>query len=267
MAQFKNVMEVFKLLDNSNCRKCNKQTCLAFAGAVFQGQAVLSECPRLSADIIEKYGDRKNTFRQEQEQENLTIIEELRAQVAACDLEKRAGILGDPYKNGRITLKILGKPFSVDTTGAVFTDIHVNSWVLVPVYHYILSSKGRLPVERWVPLRELPSGEDWYRFFEHRCERSVKKIADTHPMFFENIIRLFNGREVSPHYDADISLVIHPLPRLPVLICYQHPEEGLDSSLHLFFDETAEDNLPISSIYSLVAGMAFMFEKLALTHA
>ena len=37
MAQPKNAMEIFQLLDKSNCRECGKKTCLAFAGAVYQG--------------------------------------------------------------------------------------------------------------------------------------------------------------------------------------------------------------------------------------
>ncbi len=53
MSRFNNVMEIFKLLDKSNCRECFEPTCLAFAGAVFKGQKHLGECPRLSADIIE----------------------------------------------------------------------------------------------------------------------------------------------------------------------------------------------------------------------
>jgi CO dehydrogenase/acetyl-CoA synthase gamma subunit (corrinoid Fe-S protein) len=45
MGEFKNTMDVFKLLEKTNCRKCNKPTCLAFEAAVFQGQIALSECP------------------------------------------------------------------------------------------------------------------------------------------------------------------------------------------------------------------------------
>ena len=31
MAQFNNLMEILQLLDKSNCKKCNKPTCMAFA--------------------------------------------------------------------------------------------------------------------------------------------------------------------------------------------------------------------------------------------
>ena len=33
MSQFNTVMDVFKLLEKSNCLKCNEKTCLAFAVA------------------------------------------------------------------------------------------------------------------------------------------------------------------------------------------------------------------------------------------
>ncbi|MBW2053577.1 MAG: Fe-S cluster protein, partial [Deltaproteobacteria bacterium] len=35
---------------------------------------------------------------------------------------------------------------------------------------------------------------------------------------------------------------------------------------HIFFDETAEDNLRIESIFALGTGLVRMFEKIALTH-
>jgi hypothetical protein len=56
------------------------------------------------------------------------------------------------------------------------------------------------------------------------------------------------------------------MPRLPVLICYWRPEDGLESSSHIFFDVTAEDNLEMECIYMLCAGLVTMFEKFAQTH-
>jgi len=36
--------------------------------------------------------------------------------------------------------------------------------------------------------------------------------------------------------------------------------------LNLFFDTTADKNLPVENIYTLTTGLAHMFEKLAATH-
>lgn len=44
------------------------------------------------------------------------------------------------------------------------------------------------------------------------------------------------------------------------------PEDGFESNLNLFFDSTADDNLPIESIYALGTGLVRMFEKISLRH-
>jgi Domain of unknown function (DUF3786)/Putative Fe-S cluster len=266
MTKFNTTMDVFKLLEKTNCRKCNQPTCLAFAAAVFQGRASLSECPFIDEETLKLYGGKKEKYESKPEQAYLKVMAQLKETIRQTDLASRADILGGKFSKGRLTLKIFGKDFSVDTAGDIFTDIHVNHWIAPPVINYILSGKGLALTGTWVPFRELETATDWSRFFEHQCVNRFKKIADANPSFFEDIIELFNGKPVENHYAADISLIIKPLPLLPVLICYNHPEEGLESDLNLFFDTTADKNLPIENIYTLTTGLANMFEKLAVTH-
>ncbi|MCP4147099.1 MAG: DUF3786 domain-containing protein, partial [bacterium] len=97
-------------------------------------------------------------------------------------------------------------------------------------------------------------------------EKPLKKVADNYTGLFNDVLELFNGKKVENHYDSDISLVLHPLPKVPVLICYWEPEDGLASDLNLFFDSTAEDNLNIEALYTLGVGLTMMFEKITLRH-
>jgi len=165
-----------------------------------------------------------------------------------------------------LTIKILGKDFSVDSKGNLSSDIHIHPWVTIPVLSYIIESAGMPISGEWVPLRELKNGKTWYRLFGQRCEKPLKRVADTYTDLFEDLIHIFNGRPVENHYSSDISLVLYPLPKVPILICYWKPEDGLESSLNIFFDSTAEDNLNIESIYALGTGLVGMFEKIALRH-
>ena len=265
MSQLNNTMEIFKLLDKSNCGECNKPTCLAFAASVFNGQQQLDECPRLEEDIIVRYGGRtadRITLEQEQEQ----AIEVLKGKIAAVDFSLSVERLGASFSNGKLTVRCLGKDFSVDKEGNITTDLHVHLWIAIPVFNYIIGCAG-VPVSgKWVPLRELEGGKNWYRLFGQRCEKPLKKVADTYTDLFEDMIHIFNGRQVENHYASDISLVLYPLAKVPVLICYWKPEDGLESSLNIFFDSTAEDNLNIESIYILGTGLVRMFEKIALRH-
>ena len=259
-------MEIFQLLNKSNCKECKEATCLAFAAAVFQGRRSIHECPDLDQSIVEQYCDREHTGAKI-DQELEKALAELKISLKKVDFSKAAQRLGGVYRGGKLTFKILGKDFSVDSEGKFYTDIHVHSWITGPFLNYILNGKGRPVSGSWVPLRELPSGRDWDRFFVQRCEKPIKNVADTHTEFFDDMIHLFSASHVEPIQDSDISVVLYPLPLVPILICYWRPEDGLESDLHIFFDETAEFNLNIDFIYTLGAGLAQMFEKLSYRHA
>ena len=265
MTQFKNVMEIFNLLDKSNCRKCNEKTCLAFAAAVFQGQKQLDQCPLLESNIITKYeGNAAKQTSMERDQDR--ALEELKNRIATIDLASSAQRLDGVFLNKKLTLKIFGKDFSVDSQGNFYSDIHVNPWVTLPVFSYILHSNGNPVSGTWMPFRELKNGKMRAGLFRQMCEIPLKKVADTYTELFRDMILIFNGKKVEKHYEADISLVLHPLPKVPILICYWEPEDGLESSLNLFFDSTVEEHLPIEAVNSLGTGLTRMFQKIALRH-
>ena len=265
MAQFANVMEVLALLDKSNCRKCGEKTCMAFAAAVLTGKRMLSKCPVVSPEDCARYGEqtaRKNYLEEESEK----VFSEMREALADIDYEKRAEQIGGTYRDGRIGLKIMGKEFFVDQQGNAYTDIHVNPWIQMSALSYIINSKALPLSSNWVPLRELPSGQDWYRLFGQGAEKLLKKVADAYPDLFADLVRMFSGTQIEDQFKSDVAVVLWPLPMVPMLICYWKAEEGMESALGLFFDATGEDNLGIKGLYSLGVGFASMIEKLGKQH-
>ena len=261
----KNAMEIFKLLDKSNCRECGEKTCLAFAGAVFRGQKTIDQCPRLDPEVVKRFsGDSDDTNTLDANREEFLAM--VKQKMAGVDLVSAAERTGGRAENGRLTLKILGKDFSVDGQGNLYSDIHVNPWVAAPFFDYVINGQGAAPTGQWVSFRELKHGTDRYPLFQKRCEEAMKQVADTYTDLFDDVVHLFSGRQVDRQFQSDISVVLHPLPKVPVMICYWRPDEGLGSSLNIFFDETADRNLDIGSVFSLGAGLTLMFQKLALRH-
>ena len=157
MAEFQNAMEIFKLLNKSNCRECNEATCLAFAAAVFQGRKQLDQCPDLSPEIINQYSDTA-TQPKANDIDFEASMALLQKQIEEVDLAQIAHQVGGVYAKDKLTLKILGKDFSIDAKGNISTDIHVHPWVAGPVFDYILKGGGPGTNGQWVPLRELPGG-------------------------------------------------------------------------------------------------------------
>lgn len=265
MAQFKNAMEVFKLLPGTNCRKCMVPTCLAFAVAAFKGDRPLRDCPYLAGSIREQYeGQSPNWVIKEQEYQK--ALEPLKREVSTIDFASAAGRLGAALSGDRLVIRSLGKEFQVSPDGSVISACHVHAWITVPLLNYIVSCSGDTPSGKWVPFRELKDGVTWGPLFADQFETPLKHVADANPDLFETMIQVFNGRPEPSPIDADISIALQPLPRLPILICYWKPDDGLESFLKVLVDTTAENNLNIESIFILCVGLMRMFAKVADSH-
>ncbi len=265
MQQPKHAMEIFQLLDKSNCRQCGEKTCLAFAGAVFRGQRRMSECPTLDPGIVARYEANPDSP-DDSEQNPDEYLKRLKSEILGIDLAQAAERAGARLVGNRLTLEVLGKEFSVDADGNLFTGIHINPWVAVPLLTYLLYGQGRPVTGNWVSFRELKDGAERYPLFRKRCEEPMKRVADLHTGLFDDMVHIFNGNQVQKQFESDIAVVLHPLPKVPLMVCYWLPEDGLQSSLNLFFDDTADSNLDIGSIFTLGVGLAQMFQKLAQRH-
>lgn len=258
-----NAMQIFTHLDKSNCRKCGEKTCLAFAGAVFTGRKAIDACPTLEPELKKSFGP---SGAADQTITTEDYVVELKKQLASLDFPTAAKRSGAILKNGWICTKIMGKEFRVNKDGQFSSDIHITPWITGPFLSYILHGKGLEPTGNWITYREVKGGRERYGLFQQRTEADMRKVADAYPDLFRDMVEIFQGRKVEDQFEADISVVLLPLPKVPVMICYWLPDDGLESSLNIFFDETVDDNLGNDGIYSICAGLTTMFEKLAERH-
>ena len=265
MAQLSTNMDVLKILPKTNCRDCGLTTCLMFSVAVIQGQKTLDQCPHIDPEVLAQYwvaAEKRPTLEEDSEK----ALQRMRKAYSGLDLAQRAEIIGGEYDGEKITVNMLGKPFHVDNDGFLASNCHINMWLTVPLLSYVMECQGRDIQNQWVPMRDLPDGADWAKLFNQRCEKPFKTVVDNYTGLFEYMIDIFEAEPAPGSFDSDIAVVVNPLPKLPMLICYWKPDDGMESDLNLFFDSTASYNLPISAIYTLGVGMLTMFEKIAQTH-
>jgi len=266
MSRLRTPLEVYKLLPRSNCGECPPRTCMAFAAAVIKQEAQLSGCPRLDKKIISEYSgkiDRQVNLESVQQEQ----LKKLQKKIRTIELPSRVECLCGRVNDSSLVISCLGRDFEVDAQGTVRSQCHTHAWFSLPLLDYVVNCTGAEVTGNWVPLRELPSGQTWSRLFEQRCEKPLKQIADRHAALFEDLISMFSAVSSFNDFNADISVVLYPLPRVPILICYWKPEEDMESKLHVFFDESAEKNLPIDSLFTLGTGIAMMLQKIMLKHS
>ncbi len=265
MIQLTNAMEIFKVLPRTNCRDCRVPTCLAFAAAVFKGEQRLENCPHVNRTTLEIVSVQNSDSRTLEREEEIALAH-LRRKIGSIDLASSAERLGASFSGETLTIKLLGKDFHVDSRGNITSDCHVHGWITIPLLNYVISCSGKPVSGNWIPFRELKNGATWAPLFGQRCEKPLKQVADAHTDLFEHMVHIFSAKRAPNAFNSDIAVILHPLPRIPMLICFWKPDDSMESSLNVFFDDTAEDNLIVDSIYRLAAGLVLMFEKIAVTH-
>ncbi|HMK56417.1 MAG TPA: DUF3786 domain-containing protein [Dissulfurispiraceae bacterium] len=265
MSQLKNPLEIYKLLPKSNCGQCSIRTCMAFAAAVLMGEKQLSDCPHIStgdpglksAEIITHKSIARNREK---------VVEGLRKKVSGMDLLSSAERLGASIVGDSLVIKCLGKDFFIDSKGNITSDYHTHSWMTFILLDYILHDAGDSLSGQWIPFRELKKGIGMAPLFEQLCEKPLKRMADSNPDLFKDLIYIFSADRTTNMFSSDISLILYPLPKVPMLICYWEQDGDIESSLHVFFDSTVENRLSIDAIHALGTGLAVMFEKVVSKH-
>ena len=265
MAQVRSPLGIYKLLPQTNCGRCYLPSCLAFAAAAVKGEKKLSDCPFLEQGEAEKFVGTEDQ-RDPDEMKRQAQVRSLQDKVAKIDLAAAAERVGGMLVNDSLVVKSMGKDFAVDRQGKVSSECHTHAGLTIPLLSYIVESSGREITGDWVPFRELPDGAPMAPLFVRKGEQALKQLIDKHTDLLELLIDIFSGQRTVDGFSADIAVVLYPLPKLPIMICYWKPEEDMGSELNLFFDSSAGQHLDIRSIYSLAVGLVMMFEKIALKH-
>ena len=257
-------LDVYKILPQTNCGKCLLPSCLAFAGAVVAARKKLGECPDLEQATLADFAARyQQPGRKEENQAE--FIDKLKKKMAELDFAAVASQKGAILKGEHIVVNSLGKDFILDRRGNMTSECHIIPWVLAPLLSYLTHETHAEITGNWISFREIPGGIEWQGLFTRRCEEPLRLLADNNPDLLSDLIRLFMGKTID-WYEADIALILHPLPKIPMLICYQAPEGDLRSKLSIFFDASCTTNLHIKSIFTLCSGLVQMFAKIAEHH-
>lgn len=257
-------LEIYKILPKTNCGQCLLPSCLAFAAAVVGESRKIDQCPFLLPEQITLLSP-GNQRKELVETDQAEFMDKLRAKMATIDLSHVAPLIGASMAGERIIINSLGKDFIVDRQGNMASECHIIPWVQAPILAYITNKTHSDLTGRWISFREINGGIEWQGLFSSRCEAPLKKLADENQGLLGDLIDLFMGKAID-WYQADIALILHPLPKVPILICYQAPEDDLESSLTIFFDECCTKNLHIKSIFTLCSGLVQMFSKIAEHH-
>lgn len=253
------LLDIYKLLNKSNCGECGLTTCIAFAQAVASGAKGAEGCPHLSGAAAGRIGvaGTDDGFS--------ASLGALKDRVAGTDLESAAARLGAEFRDGRLSVRVLGREFLVDASGAITSECHVNNWIQWLLLTYVSAPDPAQPEGRWVPFGDLERGATTVGYFSRRCEEPLRVIADEHTDVFFELLGVFGGR-TAEGFEADYAMALNPLPNVPMLVLYWRAEEEFPSKLRVLFDPSVNSYLPPEIITGMGRGMVEMLQKVIPKH-
>lgn len=267
MTEIKNPLDIYKALPKTNCGHCGVPSCMAFAASVFQGMKQISGCPYLERSIAEELSGNIITKQCSLDDEQRKVIQQLQSKIQLLDFEQVAEKIGAQIRNGKLVINCLGKNFFIDQTGEMTSTCHINHWLYIPLLHYIIECEGVAPQNDWISFKELPEATEWRQYFTHRCEEPLRQLADSHQELLFEMFFLFEAQPQATAGQADYSLLLKPLPKVPFLVNYWQPDDGFPSELNILLDRSAAKNINAHSITLLARGIIEMFRQLIVSHS
>ena len=266
MSEIRNPLELYNFLPKTNCGHCGVPSCMAFAARILQGLLAINACPYLEkrvANLLSSSIVRRKT----PDNEHYEVIKQLQREVQLLDFSSVAPRIGAKLIDKQLAINCLGKDFFISQAGEMTSSCHINHWLYVPLLHYIIECEGVTPLNNWIPFHELSNAGQWSQYFSHRCEEALRLLTDAHQELIFEILSLFGAKPMTTTGDADHSLLIMPLPKVPFLIHYWQQEDGFPSQLNILLDHSANRNINAHSVNLLARGIVEMFRQLIVTHS
>jgi len=251
-----NYLDIYRMLNRSNCGECGLPTCMAFAMAVTGGEKDITSCPHMDTGRAEEM--RRSIDNTDWKAE---LIESLRYEVSRLALPAIAEGIGGRIVDGMLVIKCLGRDFFIDSEGMIRSGGHINPWVEILLLHYVRTGgRGELAGE-WVSFSELRGGMVKAQAFRRECEAPLREIIDRDETFFSDTLAMLDGEE-RKGFSSDRAWVIRPLPRVPFLLLYWRADEDFGSTLNILLDRTADTFLDVESLIFLGEGLVEMLRRI-----
>jgi hypothetical protein len=255
------VLELFKTLPRTNCGDCGQTTCLAFATRVIKEGEELGRCPHLAPAARALAGDVESQQaagigkRRESIAIALEALQEKVAPLAFAGLAPGAGAsFGEEDGRPYVDLDYFGHRLRVFKDKVGYPEgVAANPWDAILLYNYLAFQGKSAPTGKWITYQSLPNSVSKTKTLKRLEAELATHFAGRQAKLEEAAVKL-GAEGVKVAEDADLQLLLRPLPKVPVLLLFWEadPEEDFPAQVHYLFDGNVSDYLDLESLLFLV---------------
>lgn len=124
-------------------------------------------------------------------------------------------------------------------------------WRLIALHH-LVSATGAEPGEDWVSYREIPDGLFYANTITREVEEPLARLFGSDPEAFMAAGTALGG---TPLAVADVALLLHPLPRMPMVFALWSEDEEFPAKVKVLYERVGAAGLPLQDL-RIVAELA-----------
>ena len=117
-------------------------------------------------------------------------------------------------------------------------------WRLIALHHLAMAG-GAEPGEDWVSYRELPDGLFYANTITREIEEPLARLFGTDPAAFLAAGASLGGTSLRL---ADVALLFHPLPRVPVVFALWREDEEFPAKVKVLYERVGAAGLPLQDL-------------------
>ncbi len=247
-------LDIVRQTPKSNCGQCGYPTCLAFAAALTATGIDPDRCPYLDHSGLDLPRAAAGSLDEVARQQDLALVEHLKAKVAALDFKALAEPLGAGWSAATpdsLSFSFVGQEVVMSKTGVLINGQEPEDpRDRILLYNYVERGGGRTPDRTWVGLESLPNTISKVRTLATYCEQVLARVL---PGIDEQRLAALQQRLAArPVVDspAEIGLIVPALPMLPLYILFwdEAPEDDFPAKVKVLFDHRVLDILDLESL-------------------
>ncbi len=157
-------------------------------------------------------------------------------------------------QSGRGSLRCLlfGQRCDVSSDGVFREGRKLDTMASILVLRYLLMAGSARITDVWTPYRDLRDGAQFSAYIKARIEDRIAETFAGKTALLRERLQAANGEAYKGEMKADLTMVIHPFPQLPVLCLFYDRDDEFNASFQFLFDASASSYLDLESLAALL---------------
>ncbi len=162
-------------------------------------------------------------------------------------VEKAPMLLGS-IEDGMACMPLFGEKCCVGAEGVYKGQVKLDAIGSILVVRYLLQAGNAPMANKWLPYRDLKDGAQFSSFIKANIEDRIAHAFRGRRDVLAQRLSALGASAAGKDLPGDVALVVHPLPKVPVLSLFWDADEEFPASFQFLFDASALSYLDLEAL-------------------